>query len=400
MIRKLAILLLFFAASWHISLAKDQLPSDSTKYLLLDFNLILKISGAVDSMYNFNFHRAEVEFNYLKYDHPNHPLPYFLFGISKWWQMMPNLDEETPLGEEFLAYMDSAIYMSEKMTKIDKDNIEANFFLAAAYGFKGRYHSEKRNWRRAAGAGRLSLKYLKKTHGHEEFSPEILFGDALFNYYSIYIRENYPMLRPILMFFPKGDKELGIKQLEEVASNAFYTRVEAQYFLMRIKAYEQKDIFEALRLGEYMFMRYPNNPYFHRFYARMLYMAGRYNKALEESEDILSKIKEGQLGYEGVSGRWASFYAGHVLNGRNKKVEAREHYKNVITFSEATGAESSGYYIYSALFLAEYYAKNNEFDLALPLIKKIRANTKRRNANYKKAKALEKQIKKEKRKRN
>jgi hypothetical protein len=400
MIRKLTILLFFFAASWHISLANNQAPSDSTKYLLLDFNLVLQISGAVDSMYNFNFRSAEVEFNYLKYDHPTHPLPYFLHGVSRWWQMMPNLEAETPLGEVFLAYMDSTITMAEVMTDLDEDNIEANFFLAAAYGFKGRYHSENKNWRRAAGAGRLALKYLEKTHGHEDFSPEILFGDALFNYYSIYIRENYPMLRPILMFFPKGVKELGIIQLEEVANNAFYTRVEAQYFLMRIKAYEEKNIPEALRLGEYMFNRYPNNPYFHRFYARMLYLSGQYNKALEESEAILAHIENGKLGYEGVSGRWASFYAGHIVNGRNDKEQAREHFKAVITFSEATGAEASGYYIYSALLMAEYYAENDQGDLAMPLIKKIRENTKRKNPSYKKARALEKQIIRDNRKRN
>jgi len=399
MIRKLTIVLFFFAASWHISLAKTQAPSDSSKYLLLDFNLVLQISGAVDSMYNFNFHSAEVEFNYLKFDYPEHPLPYFLLGISKWWQMMPDLDAETPLGDEFLAYMDSTIYMAEKMTKIDKENIEANFFLAASYGFKGRYHSEKRNWTRAAGAGRLALKYLEKTHGHEEFSPEILFGDALFNYYSVYIRENYPMLRPLLMFFPKGEKELGIKQLEQVASNAFYTRVEAQYFLMRIKAYEEKDIHEALRLGEYMFMRYPNNPYFHRFYARMLFTAGQYNKTLEVSKEILANISAKKLGYEGVSGRWASFYVAQIVKGRSRLDEARSHYLNVITFSEATEDVTSGYYIYSALYMAEYFADKDEFDLAVALIKKIRVNTKRKNPSYKKARTLEKQIKREKRKR-
>lgn len=400
MIRKLTILLFFFAVSWQMSFAKNQLPSDSTKYLLLDFNLVLQISGAVDSMYNFNFRSAEIEFNYLKYDYPSHPLPYFLHGVSKWWQMMPNLEAETPLGEEFLAYMDSTITMAEGLTDIDENNIEANFFLSAAYGFKGRYHSENSNWTRAAGAGRLALKYLEKTHGHKDFSPEILFGDALFNYYSIYIRENYPMLRPIMMFFPKGEKELGIQQLEEVANNAFYTRVEAQYFLMRIKAFEEKNIVEALRLGEYMFTTYPNNPYFHRFYARMLYSAGQYNQALEESEAILDHIENKKLGYEAVSGRWASFYAGHIYNGRNDPEQAREHFKDVITFSESTGSEDSGYYIYSALLMAEHYAKNDQGELAMPLIKNIRANTKRRNTNYKRARALEKEIKRNNRRRN
>jgi len=145
---------------------------------------------------------------------------------------------------------------------------------------------------------------------------------------------------------------------------------------------------------------YPNNPYFHRFYARMLYTAGRYNKALEESEAILTYIKDGKLGYEEVSGRWASFYAGQIVNARNDKEQALEHFKDVIIFSEATGAESSGYYIYSALLVAEHYAKNDQGEMAIPLIKNVRANTKRKSPKYKQARALEKQIKKDLRKRN
>ena len=43
-----------------------------------------------------------------------------------------------------------------------------------------------------------------------------------------------------MALFPKGNKQLGLQQLEEVATNAFYTRVEAQYFLFRLYASEEK----------------------------------------------------------------------------------------------------------------------------------------------------------------
>ena len=69
------------------------------------------------------------------------------------------------------------------MFKQDESNIEAAFFLAGAYGFKGRYHLEKKNWGRAAGAGKNALKYLKKTQGNE-VSARDSFGDfvqLLFN---------------------------------------------------------------------------------------------------------------------------------------------------------------------------------------------------------------------------
>ncbi len=83
--------------------------TDSTKYQLNNFALQIEITDAVGHMYYFNFHKAEVEFNWLRYNHPDHPLPYFLYGISTWWQMMPNVDKDSPMGDEFIAYMDTAI---------------------------------------------------------------------------------------------------------------------------------------------------------------------------------------------------------------------------------------------------------------------------------------------------
>lgn len=372
--------------------AMAQSASNSSEYLLLNMPLQIEITDAVDNMYNFNFRKAEVDFDWLKYRYPEHPLPYFLFGISTWWQMLPNLDAETPLGDEFLAYMDTAIVKAKVLLEEDENNVEAAFFLSGSYGFKGRYHSEKRNWGRAASAGKWALRYLEKTKGNEGFSPEILFGDALFNYYSIWIRENYPMLKPILIFFPKGDKQLGIQQMEEVSKNAFYTRIESIYFLMRIKAFEEQKTYDALRLGRQIFEKYPNNAYFHRFYAQMLYTTGQYQQAEVVSQEILKRITEDQIGYEDVSGRYASFYLAHINKKRNDTTAARDYFSKAITFSENSGDEESGYYLFSQFYMAEYEANDQAYESALDRISTIRSNTRRRDEINKKARALRKEI--------
>ncbi len=201
------------------------------------------------------------------------------------------------------------------------------------------------------------------------------------------------MLKPILMFFPKGDKNLGIEQMEKVAANAFYTRVEAIYFLMRIKAFEQKDTKEALRLATYVYNQYPNNPYFHRFYTRMLYTSGNHVKTEEESYKILQRLDSGMLGYEEVSARYATFFLAHINRTRGNWTAAEPLYKQTLAYSEDLELEESGYAIYSAMHLAQYYVKEERFDEAIPLLAMVRDNTKRRDANNNKAKALQKQIK-------
>ncbi|MFY0593615.1 tetratricopeptide repeat protein [Roseivirga sp.] len=376
--------------------AFSQSASNSSEYLLLNMPLQIEITEAVDAMYNFDFKDAEVKFNWLKYRYPEHPLPYFLYGISTWWQMMPNLNAETPLGEEFLAYMDSAIVKAKVLLDEDEDNVEAAFFLSGSYGFKGRYHSERKSWLKAAGAGKKALKALKMTKGNESFSPEILFGDALFNYYSIWIRENYPSLRPVLFFFPKGDKSLGVKQLQEVSQNAFYTRIEAIFFLMRIKAFELNETYDALRLSKQIHTQFPNNPYFHRFYARMLYTVGQYQSAADVSTEILKRIDEGQLGYEEVSGRYASFFLGHISKKQGDFDIAKPFFEKVIAFTEEIDDEKSGYYLFSQFYLAEEETKSAAYDKALERISIIRDNTRRREDLNKKARALKKLIRKKK----
>ena len=44
----------------------------------------------------------------------------------------------------------------------------------------------------------------------------------------------------MVKLFPEGDKLKGIEQLDNASGNSFYTRTEAQFFLMRIYLSERK----------------------------------------------------------------------------------------------------------------------------------------------------------------
>jgi hypothetical protein len=234
--------------------------------------------------------------------------------------------------------MDLVIEKAERMYDKDPSNREAAFFLAGAYGFQGRLYSERKSWTRATFAGKNSLKYLNLSRGEEELNPELLLGDALFNYFSVWIPENYPLLRPILAFFPKGDKKLGLQQLEEVAQNSFYARIEAQYFLFRLYASDEKQPYKALAITDYLHQKFPNNPYFHRSYARHLYTVGRMTEAKDESLDILNRIENKWTGYESNSGRYAAFYVAQYHDQTNNKQEAKKYYLQTLSYGEESEA--------------------------------------------------------------
>jgi len=309
-----------------------------------------------------------------------------LLGLSEWWKIMPNL-YDTSHDDKFLAYMDTVITISENLHEIPKHEVEGSFFLAAAYGFKGRLHSseERKDWSKSAFAGKNALKYMKESEGMHDLSPELLFGDALYNYFSVWVPENYPLLKPILVFFPKGDKELGIKQLKEVSFNAFYTRTEAQVFLMRIWASYENEKAKALQISEYLHTTYPNNPYFHRYYARLLYTSGKYSATEPIALDIMAKIDSGAVGYEQTSGRYASFFLGQIYESRRQYEKAKYYYKRAVEFTREIDETDSGYYLYALIGLGEIARKEGDYKEAKRYFKQVKKDGKRSQAAHRRA---------------
>ncbi|MGB3777950.1 MAG: tetratricopeptide repeat protein [Tunicatimonas sp.] len=384
MIRYASLMVALCLLGGQVVRAQTSAPAEEPKPLLLDMNMQIEATEAVNDMYNFKFARAERQFRWIKQAHPTHPLPYFLLGLSQWWKIVPNI-YETQYDESLLAYMDTATYYAERMLDQNEQDPESAFFLSAAYAFKGRLYAERRDWRKAAGAGKTSLKYLEICKGKEDFSPELLFGDGLYNYYAEWISENYAILRPVLMFFPDGNKELGIKQLKTVANNAFYTRTEAQYFLMRILTEEREDPREAFRISEYLYQTFPDNSYFHRYYARQLYSRGRHREAEAQALTIIDRIDSGMIGYEATSGRYAGFFLGEIYKMRGELDDAKTYYQRAINFARAVDADESGYYHYSLLNLGEIAEKQGEEKKARDYYKLVKKEAKRSSRVHERA---------------
>ena len=373
---------------WISLSATAQARKDTTIILISNITVQLEATDALNDLYNFKFEKAEKQFRWFKQKYAWHPLPYFLLGLSEWWKIMPSTNDRSH-DERFLAYMDSTIRVAEHLhDKNPEYRTEAAFFLAAAYGFKGELYSDedRKEWRKAATAGKRALNYLEECKEKNYLSPELLFGDALYNYFSVWVRENYPALKPILWFFPKGDKALGLQQLKEVSYNAFYTRTEAMVWLMRIwNSYENKNE-QAHQLAEYLHQTYPDNPYFHRYYARMLYARGLYPEMERESKAILARIDSGMIGYEATSGRYAAFFLGQLGETRRQSEEAKKYYQIAIQYAEQSGATDSGYYLYSLIALGEIAQKQGNKAEARKYFKEVKSKAARKDEAFKDAK--------------
>jgi len=368
-----------------------------------DYDMVLKNPGvqieateAVNLLYNYKFEEADREFRWLKLKYPAHPMPHFLMALAEWWKIVPNPDN-TAFDNRFEMHLDSSIAHAEKLYDIKDNKVEPSFFLAAAWAFKGRLYAERKKWTKATFAGKKAMRYLEESKGKGDLTPELLFGDGLYNYYAEWIPKEYPLLKSILVFFPKGNKKLGQEQLEEVANYAFYTRVEARYFLLQIYSME-KQYEKAYELAKYMWQTFPDNPYFERYLCRTAFVTGRMNEAQVAAENILNRIQLGMTGYESVSGRTAAYVlAFYNQNYFRNLPKAKEYYQQAMRFSESTKDTKAGYYLSSILSLGKIAQLEKDAGEAQRYYRMVLDNSDKKSSYYKDARNAMQSLKKSKR---
>jgi hypothetical protein len=327
---------------------------DIAGWLLLDKDIQLELGGAVQNLYNFKFMKAEKQFHSLQRRYPQHPMAYFLLGLSTWWRMMPNNVTDTRYDKLFLAYLDTAQTKAEALYKADAHNYEACFFLAAAHGMEARLHAERHNWRKATVSSRRALIYFEKSQEANGLSSEFLFGEGLFNYYAVWIGEEYKWLRPVLFFFPKGDRARGLAQLQQVGRTAFYTSTEANFFLVTIlNSDREKKTADAYALARQLATQFPDNSRFQLDYAKLAFKLGKFEESEAASLSVLRKYAAGQVGYEAYSGRAATYIMGYLMQYKYHDLpQAKDYYQRCIAYSEQAGVAKQGYYIFAEAGLA------------------------------------------------
>jgi tetratricopeptide (TPR) repeat protein len=244
------------------------------------------VTTGIKQIYDIKFPEAEATFKKLTSDYPNKPAGKFFLAMIDWWRILLDPDNES-YDDIFYKKLDGVIDQCDQLLDKNPDNVDALFFKGGAIGFRGRLRAFRESWLKAADDGKKALPIVERAGQLDPKNVDVQLGYGIYNYYASVLPDKYPMLKPVMWFLPKSDKNKGLIQLGYVSRDGKYAKYEAQYFLMNIYySYEDKP-FEAEKYAHLLTSQFPDNPNFESWMGRIYAKEGRWNLASSIFANIL-----------------------------------------------------------------------------------------------------------------
>lgn len=309
---------------WVILISSLEFPALSQWPIMKTDADSLVLLGA-NQIYNIEFDKAEENFRRVIERYPLLPAGYFLEAMVNWWKIAI-FRNSTNWDKPFLNKIEKVIKVCDNILDTNGFDIGALFFKGGALGFRARFHVIRGNWFRAATDAYKALQILTQCLNIAPNNYDIMLGTGIYNYFAEALPEQYPAIKPILTFIPKGDKKIGTLQLEAASKYSRYAKVEAKFVLLQIYYDFEKDSYKALSIAEELARTYPNNPVFQRYLGRCyvsLYMVYEWKQIWM---DILNKYKQKINGYDLLTAREALYYIGSSLMEEGNYNEALQYF--------------------------------------------------------------------------
>ena len=325
----------------------------------------------IGEVYNLQFEQAEKTFTELTAMRPHDPAGPFFLAMITWWRILIDIDN-TRYDDEFFGSLDRVVDMCDSLLDRNPGDVNAIFFKGGAIGFIGRLKFHRNDYLAAANAGRKALPLVQAAAELDPENTDIQLGTGMYDYYAEVIPEEYPWLKPLLLFVPRGDRQRGLREITAASEKGRYASVEAAFFLMQIYFYYEKDYGKALAIAENLFARFPDNMLFHRYVGRCLSSLADWNGTRTAFEEIVRRASAGRRGYTRNVEREAEYYLGVSLMGARDYDGALRHLLRCDELSRTLDTqEASGFMIMANLKMGNVYDILGKRELALEQYRKV-----------------------------
>lgn len=347
------------------------LPSHQGGELSREQLFDLKTKKGIDLVYNLEFERAEAEFHELLKMDPEHPAGHFFLAMVDWWRIVVNMDDETH-DDRFIEALDEVIELCDERLKQNRNDVTALFFKGGAIGFQGRLHAHRSRWLAAANAGRKALPIVQQASSLDPENRDILLGTGIYNYYAEVIPQEFPWVKPLMIFVPAGDKQKGIEELTTASQKGKYAAIEATYFLMQLYYQYERNYTKTLQLALSLHARFPNNMLFHKYVGRCHVSLGNWPLVEQVFNEVVQRVKDKRTGYDLKTAREAEYYLGLAKLNTGRQEESLEHFLRCDTFSRRIDAEEpSGFMVMANLKAGNVYDMQGKRELAVERYQRV-----------------------------
>ena len=323
------------------------------------------VTAGINQIYSIKFSEAEKTFQILQKEYPKHPAGKFFFAMIDWWRIILS-EENEEQDERFYEKIEETVDFCDEILEKDPNNVDALFFKGGSIGFRGRLRVMRESWFSAADDGREALPLVEQAHKLDPNNVDVKLGFGIYNYLAAVIPEKYPIVKPVMLFFPTGDKELGIKQLKEAASVGKYSKYEARYILVTFFYYFENDMISAQLYARQLVDSFPDNPVFERWQGRIAARKAEWDIVDSVFKNVLKKAEKNREGYNTpMVRREANYYIGQILKNKGDNTGAFSYYKKCIEDSKLIDHEKeSGFRINATLYSGNIMEISGKYDEA------------------------------------
>ncbi|MDX1430685.1 MAG: hypothetical protein R3282_10365, partial [Rhodothermales bacterium] len=315
MIRKPYILVFAFLLAAHFAAGPLAAQSPRQGSVLSDPYVRDVGKTGLDHLYNLEFDEARAAFAKIDSRFPGHPIGPFMKSLTIWWEILLDIQDKSR-DAAFFAAMDEVIDRSDRMLKRNEKDVDAMFFKGAALGFRGRLRSNRGDWFKAAMDGRKAMGYVLGVPELESQNPDFSFGKGIYDYFAAVVPEKHPFVKPVMVFFPKGDRERGLAEMQHTADNGYFIKAEAAYFLLQINYLYELDFDACVRYVSWLREQYPRNAFFHGLEGRVFARWNRWDRSETIFGSIVELFKQGKTGYYAALAEQSLYYLARLEMSR------------------------------------------------------------------------------------
>ncbi len=332
-----------------------------------------RVTNGIKQIYNIKFSEAEKTFRSVIADYPQQPAGRFFIAMIDWWKILLDPDNESH-DEVFFQKLEDVIYQCDKILDKNPKDVNALFFKGGSIGFRGRLRAFRESWLKAADDGREALPIVEEAAALDPNNMDVQLGFGIYNYYADVIPNEYPLIKPLMIFFPDGDKQKGIEQLKNTAFNGKFAKYEARYFLMTLYYRYENNAIVADDYAKLLSDDFPDNPVFEKWRGRIAVRRGDYFLADSVFKDVLNKSDKKYFGYSASNTvREATYYIAYNFKNNGQLDSAKTYFNKCISESRKIDeeGEESGFQVNAVLYLAQIADVQNNKGEAIKLYENL-----------------------------